>query len=299
MYGLSNIESLAHKNISMYAAIFFLLIPSVYGISIPCINNAFLQPLPSPDLSSTIMRLNSSCGECLCEQFNSTYNRSDLVLNCFSNRTCQFFRAFPLSYKIKSSTGSRLYFLQNRFPDVSQCCMSNITELLLRLQTVTPVVMNLLFQPAALGYDEKNPNEAAVTGWGSPILYFFNPVTMTYLRNFTIISSYFLALYNNQTFTALGNTPLIYIRNSQTNNLLTNINYTSLTSVRKMIFLNNATTAVVSTQNNYSLTFFNVNSLTNFTIQVIHFIRFSSIIYFLLNSLERNSISIRCYSRHR
>lgn len=253
--------------------LFFILIPSIYGISIPFIDNVFLQSLPNANSGVTV-RLNSSCAECLCERFNSTHNITDLALNCFSNRTCQFFPSFPVIYKIKSSNGSRLYFLQNQFPDPSQCCMPNITELLMRLTNTTPIVMNLSFQPAALGYDEANPSEAAVTGWSQPILYFFNPITMTYLRNFTINGSPSLTLYNNQTFTAAENTAIIYIRDSQTNALLATIDYASLSQVRKIVFLNNRTTAVISTQKNNSLTCFDVNSPTNYTFQVNYSIRF-------------------------
>ena len=252
----------------MDARLFFiLLIPRIYGIAIPFIANVFLQPLSNVDLNVTV-RLNNSCAECLCERFNSTNNISNLALNCFSNRTCQFFPSFPVTYKIKSSVGSRLYFLQNQFPDPSQCCMPNITELLMRLKNSTPIVMNLPFKPAALGYDEENPSEAAVTGWGSPILYFFNPITMTHLRNFTIIGSSSLTLYNNQTFTAADSTAIVYIRDSQTNTILGTINYTSLGQIRKIVFLNNGTTAVISTQNNNSFTCFDVNSPTNYTFQV-------------------------------
>jgi hypothetical protein len=138
----------------------------------------------------------------------------------------------------------------------------------IRLQNATPTIMNLTFQPGAMGYDQANPDEAAVAGYGASILYWFNPATMTFLRNSTIDISYSLAVYNNQTFTAFSNIPSIYIRDSQTNNRLANITYSSLGQVRKIIFINNGQTAVVPTQNNFTLTFFNVNSPTNYTIQV-------------------------------
>jgi hypothetical protein len=154
--------------------------------------------------------------------------------------------------------------------------MPNITELLIRLQNATPTVMNLTFQGGAIGYDPANPNEAAVAGFDQPYLYWFNPVTMTFLRNYSIGDSLTLTVYNNQTFTATDGNPSIFIRDSQTNNYLANITYPTLGEIRKVIFLNNGQTAVVSTQNNLSLTFFNVNSPTNYTMQVSNLIFVSS-----------------------
>jgi hypothetical protein len=146
----------------------------------------------------------------------------------------------------------------------------------MRLQSATPTVMNLTFQAGPMGYDLANPSEAAVAGFGSAFICWFNPVTMTFLRNFSIDSSYTLAVYNNQTFTATNAISSIFIRDSQSNNRLGNITYSSLASVRKIIFINNGQTAVVSTQNNQSLTLFNVNSPTNYTIQVNKLITISS-----------------------
>lgn len=249
----------------MHATILFLLITQVSSISIPFIKDVFLQTFPNPYIT---VRLNSSCEECLCQEFTSSNNSDGFALNCFSNRTCQFFPTFPETYKIQLSAGSRLYFLQNQFPNASQCCMPNITDLLTRLQNAVPIVMNLTFQPGALGYDEARPYEAAVAGWGVPILYWFNPFTMTFIQNFLIGISYSLAIYNNQTFTSVMGVPAIQIRDSQTNNYLKNVTYPTLNSTRKLIFLNDSKTAIVSTQNNMSLTAFNVNSPLNYTLQV-------------------------------
>jgi len=149
--------------------------------------------------------------------------------------------------------------------------MPNITDLLTRLKNATPIIMNLTFPPAAFGYDEANPNEVAVSGWNLPILYWFNPNTIMFIRNSSINASLGLAVYNNQTFTDTDNSPLVSIRDSQTNSYLENITYSSLGKVRKLIFINNGQTGIFSTQNNYSLTMFNVNSPINYTLQVNHF----------------------------
>ncbi len=71
------------------------------------------------------------------------------------------------------------------------------------------MIMNLIFLPAAFGYDEIRLYEAAVTGWGVPILYWFNSITMMLIRNVSIDTSYALTWYNNQTSPAVGNTHVV------------------------------------------------------------------------------------------
>lgn len=250
----------------MNVTIIFVLLclPQIFARSIPLIRHAFLEPSINSNLN-IIIRLNSSCEECLCQ---SLYSSDYLLLNCLQNRTCQLFPSFPLSYKIKSSNGSRVYFLRNQFPNASQCCMPNITELLIRLRNNTPTTINLGFQPGAFGYDKAKPFEAAVAGFGAPILYWFNPITTTSLRNFTIPNSYSLTVYKNQTLTAVPGIPLINIRDSQTNNYLGNISYRSLDQVRKLAFINHDQTLIVPTQNYFSLTVFNINTANHFAVQV-------------------------------
>jgi hypothetical protein len=174
--------------------------------------------------------------------------------------------------------------------------MPNITELLIRLQNGTQTVMSLTFQAGPMGYDPTNAYEAAVAGFGQPYLYWFHPFTMAFLRNYSIDASYVFTVYNNQTYTAVNGINTIYVRDRQTNNRLVNITYSSLNSVRKIIFINNGQTAVVSTQSNQSLTLFNVNSPTSYTIQVNKLIViFSGInqrcFFFLARSSSSNDTS--------
>jgi len=251
----------------MYVTIFLLLISKISGTSIPYIQNVILEASTQPNLNITVL-FNRSCQECLCQEVILN-NSSNLALNCFQNGTCQIFQTFPLSYNITSSPGSQLYFLQSRFPNPSMCCMPNITELLTRLQSAAPIIMNLPFNPAAFGYDPTDPYVAAVIGWDLPIIYWFNPFTMEFIRNSTGNASLTLALHNNRTFTALGGTPTVYIRDSQTSDYLAQFSYPSLEQVRKIIFINNGQTAIIPTQTNNTLTFFNVSSPLTFIYQVI------------------------------
>jgi hypothetical protein len=254
----------------MYVTIFLLLLSKISGTLIPYIKDVYLEASTQPNLITTVL-FNRSCQECLCQEviLNNTNN---LALNCFQNGTCQFFQTFPLSYAVKSSPGNQLYFLQGIFPNASICCISNITEILTRLQNAVPVTMNLTFQPAAFGYDRSaGSGEAAVNGWDLPIIYWFDPFTMEYIKNSTGNASLSLTLYDNLTFTALDGTPIVYLRDTHTNDYMGKISYPSLEQVRKIIFINNGETAIFSTPYNNTLTFFtvNVSSPLNYTFQVI------------------------------
>jgi hypothetical protein len=253
----------------MTAAFFYLLalvIIPVDGILISFVQDVFLQALSSSQPNVTL-RLNSSCQQCLCDIVLSTEN---VALNCFPNSTCQFFRDFPLSYKLKASVGMKLYFLRNKYPNASQCCMPNITELINRLKATTPTVVNLAFQPSAFGYDENQASEAVVIGWNPGSLYWFNPLNMIHLRNSSIDSGLTIGLFNNLTLTATNSVPNIRVRDSQTNSLLATISHSSFTQVRKFVFINDGRTMIVPTQNNFSLTFVDVYLPSNYSIQVNH-----------------------------
>jgi hypothetical protein len=155
--------------------------------------------------------------------------------------------------------------------------MPNITELINRLQNAVPITMNLTFQPSGFGYDEAIPTEAVVIGYNPGILYWFNPLTTMFIRNESINTSLTITSYNNQTFTAIDGVPTIYIRDKQTNNYLASVTYQILSKIRKLIFINDGQTAVAPTQSNNSVTFLNVNSPINYTLQV-------TISYFLFSN---------------
>ena len=234
--------------------------------TVPSIRDVFLQPLGFTKLNVTVLH-NSTCQQCICEvlrNINSNYS----ALNCFTNGTCEFFPTFPLSYKLKPSMDARFYFFHNTFPDASNCCVPNITELLLRLQNLTPNIIHLIFQPSAFGYDENVLNEAAVIGMTQSIIYWFNPITFTFLRNASVWTTVSLALYNNAVFTAIDNTPTIYVLDNTAKNQIINITDVSLLKTRKYIFLNNGQTMIVTAQSSNALAVFNVNAPTNYTLQV-------------------------------
>ncbi|CAF1502923.1 unnamed protein product, partial [Didymodactylos carnosus] len=93
-------------------------------------------------------------------------------------------------------------------------------------------MINLTFQPAAFGYDETVPDQAAVIGWTTGSLYWFNPMNLAFIRNSSIWTSLSLSLHNNSIFTGLDSHPAINVFDSQTNNQIINISHASLTQTR-------------------------------------------------------------------
>ena len=239
----------------------------IHGTSLPYIEGVFLQPNGWTDVNRTTM-LNGTCDECLCQAFGVNDSAKYLALNCFANQTCQLFTSFPVSYKLQSSAGGQLHFLSGIFPETSRCCMPNITELINRLKNATPIEIPLSFEPAAFGYDEADPNEAVVIGVNSGELSWFNPIDMTSLRSQTISASLAIALHNHSIFTAITGSPIVFILDQQTLTLSANITYPSLNQVRKFLFLNNGQTIVIPTQSAFSITFVDVQSPTQYTVQV-------------------------------
>ena len=233
------------------------------------IRDAYLKPIGIFDNSTIRYRFNRTCQRCLCEALNSSSSMNYMAVNCFvTTSVCQFFQSYPASYKIASTSGSQLYFLHNTFPSASQCCMPNITDLLNRLMMTITTPLSLTFQPAAFGYDEQNPTDAIVSGWSSDTIAWFNPLTMILSRSTSLPNGLTVTLYNNQLLTSTSSSRSIFVSDESTLTLLVNVSYSSLNQVRKIIFLNNGQTMAIPTQDNSTVTLFNINSPSNYTLQV-------------------------------
>ena len=241
------------------------LIVSLYAASIPSIQNVVLKPLGFARLNATIL-LNSTREHCLCELLSSNNNYQ--AFNSFNNGSCELFSSFPSSYRLSQFVGARFYFLPNISLSSKVCCVPNITELLIRLQNVTPNVINLPFQPSAFGYDDNAPHEAAVIGYSQGTIYWFNPINFTLLRNASVWTSLSLALYRDSVFTSKDGTPAINVLDKQANQQIINITHASLSQTRKYIFLNNGQTMIATGQSYNALVVFNNNGGTNYTFQV-------------------------------
>ena len=249
---------------------FYLLVTVVLGVhtrSLPYVQDVFLQPGRNEEISTTTL-FNITCEDCLCEAFNVQSGTPHAALNCFADQTCQLFPTFPASYKLQPSPTTRLYLLNGILPGSSRCCMPNITKLINQLKNATPIVIPLPFPATGFGYDENQPNEAAVITLYSGNVYWFNPINMTILRNQTTTFSVTIASYNHSLFTGHEYDPTVYISDEQTLVQSANITYPSLNQVRKFLFLNNGQTIIVPTQSNFSVTILDAQSPTQYTVQV-------------------------------
>ena len=243
------------------------LVVHVHGFRLPFIQDVFLSPDRAIDASKTVI-FKGTCDEYLCKVFSDSSTANSAALNCFANQTCQLFTSFPVSYKMQDSVGAQLYFLQGSFPSPSQGCMPNITELIDRLKNATPFVVPLSSTPSTFGYDEANPNEAVVIAGYAGDLYWFNPIDMSFLRSQTISFRETIAIHNNTILTGIDGDPNVHVLDKQTLASWVNITYPNFWRFRKLIFVNNSQTIVVTAQYNQSITFINVQSPTQYNVQV-------------------------------
>ena len=237
--------------------------------SVLFVRNVTLKPLNAYQLSTTI-RFNMTCDQYLCDLYKSGNMSSYLAFNCFSNYTCQFFTIYPRTYSLPPSPGARLYFLQNRFPDPSTCCMPNTTELLDRLKNATQRIANFSFELAALGYDETEPDQMALIGRNGTSVHWFHPKTLASIENMSVgDSSMSVAVHNGLVYTALDGTPVLNIHHRLNGILIHSINHSLLGKVRKCIFMNNGTRMIVASQEpTQSLVVFDIHSPANYTSRV-------------------------------
>lgn len=238
------------------------LILSLHSASIPSIQNIILRPIGFTRPNITVL-VNTTRKQCLCELLNNNNNYQ--ALNFYNNGSCEFFQTFPSLYRLKEFVDARFYFLPNITLSSKMCCVPNITELLIRLQNVTPNVIYLPFQPSAFGYAD---NEAAVIGFNQGTIHWFDPISFIPLRNASIWTTLSLALYRDLVFTSQGGTSAIYVLNEQVNQQIINITHSSLSQTRKYIFLNNGQTMIATAQSANALAVFNNNGGANYTFQV-------------------------------
>ena len=140
----------------MRTHILYLLISAlveIEGISLPYIRDVVLKPI-GMQYNNQSQTINGTCAQCLCDVFGDDNSTNNVAQNCFPNDTCQVFPTFPPSYKLQSLATAQLYFLRGVFPNASQCCMPNVTELVNRLMNTIPTVVQLSYTLGAIGYDE-------------------------------------------------------------------------------------------------------------------------------------------------
>ena len=232
--------------------IFIFYFVLVTPIQIPVINNATFVAMSN---SSTTIMTNKTCNECVCMS-NSSY----IALNCFPNDTCEFFHTFPRTYQIQSSSQVRLYFLQQIFPNASQCCMSNTSHILNQIHTVTPIYANVS-GPRFLVFD--NHGYLVTISRNAKTIVRFDPTNLTEITTSSTPPTFTknpmaIGYYNEMYFIGFDK----FILAIDSNNFTTtyNISASDLDGTRDIMFLNNGETMVATSASNHYLIFFNLTN---------------------------------------
>ncbi|UJR29432.1 hypothetical protein I4U23_010644 [Adineta vaga] len=247
--------------------IFFLSLLQINGTNIPFINNTILTPIKFPFSSSSYFQLtNITCQQCLCFGIN---NSSLLALNCYSfNLTCQFYLQYPRAYQIQSINNSRLYFLQNIFPNKSNpCCLSNTTFLLDKLRlALNSSITSVINRPRCLLLDDDNL--VATIEEGNVNSYYFtrfDPVSLVVQQRKLLNAKPASLLYrNSKYFISWDDLNIINVYNITNGNsslqFLNNITASpmNMAAIREMIFLNSGQTMVVASAGNNLLFFYSL-----------------------------------------
>ena len=239
------------KVLSVLFGLFICLVLSPsFGSSIrlPFIDHGALIGQGNTNFS---LLVNRTCDECLC--LSST---SHAAVNCFDNRTCQLFRTFPLRYRINVLNHSRLYFPQGSFPNESECCMSNLTDLLNRLKNGSFMQSVNVSSPRDVVLD----NRGTVATVESVVfkLSQFDATNLSQMNHIIVGNSFLraFAFYDDVYYVASQNNMMLLV-NAVNLSTLANLTLTQVSAARGIIFLNGGRTMVISSSANNSLVFFN------------------------------------------
>ena len=252
----------------MLMKLFFLslLVISCQAVSIPLIRDVIFVPISQSN--STIIT-NRTCLECLC--MNSS---SQLLLNCFPNSTCQYFSDFPRRYKLEPTNNATLYFPQAIFPNASQCCMPNLTDVLNRLKIATPIYGGIA-APRCLAID--NHGYLVTVSETATVIVRFNATNLAMIDNITSLSpsASTINYYNGNYY--LGLTNFMRVVNSTSLTVQNDITSSNISGTRDMIFLNNGQTLVLASTGNGRLLFFNrVNNIsTNYNLTYVQLVSYA------------------------
>ncbi|CAF1406599.1 unnamed protein product [Adineta steineri] len=254
-----------------YIIVFCILI-QVNGMSIPFLNNTILTAIRP--ISLDIILTNYTCLQCICLALQ---NSSLIAFNYYPNSTCQFFINYPKTYELQSSYNSRLYFVQDIFPNASNpCCISNITFILEKLQKYYEYDIYISVDvptPRCLLLDDDG-SVVTIEQISDTASSFdrFDPETLSF-RQQTVLGARptNIAYFDYKYYIGwdVNNTISVFSNNYDNNSLrfITNIQGTTInmSAVRDMIFLNDGQIMVVASATNQRLFFFSLTNNTNYT----------------------------------
>ena len=178
--------------------IYSILVGLCYGRLIGTSNRTHLTSVDQLNLNTTWITNQFSPKQCLCTALSQYSNV--LLLNSYSNGSCQLFFSLPYTYTMRYHVNSTLILL-SPLPPVNQApCCSNLTWLMTRIKNSTlPVTSHS--SPTYMVIDDLN--YLAVISFNDK-LYRYNRTTMSLITSRTVASSCVaLSYYNGQYFVGM------------------------------------------------------------------------------------------------
>ena len=219
------------------------------AIQVPVIYNTTLMSLSQANRTTLS---NNTIQNCFC----SSLSFDAIAFNYFStNQTCELFFDYPQKYRIVVSPLNHVYFPKGIFPNVSECCMSNWTELASKLTQATTISTNIT-KPRCLVID--NHDYLVTVQDDGNLLSRFYKDNLTLVDTQTVAGAKFrnIAYFDGAYYTTLANHTIVVI-DSVTLSTIDTISRSDLSGSRDIIFLQNGAVMVLASADNKRLVFFN------------------------------------------
>ena len=131
--------------------------------------------------------------ECVCMVMSSTFSSTAIAINMYVNSSCQLFTALPLTYRMETNGNSTVILFKQLTPRNLAPCCSNLSWLMTRINTVSPVSVSVA-KPTFLLFDD---NDYLVTiGYRGPLVQ-FNRTTLDIIQSVSVVTDATSINYNN------------------------------------------------------------------------------------------------------
>ena len=207
------------------------------------------------------MLYNRTIDQCLCVTV-SDY----IAFNWFPNGTCQLFRTFPVTYKLQRTPNTSLYFTQGIFPNESQCCMSNLTELLDKLQRGHQMNVNTTEAPRNLIIDGDGFLVTVLPYSGTLVRYHRNNLSLINRMNVAGSATMAVAYWSGRYYIGHKRGRITVInRNGLSTEIIVN-RMQSTSEIRSIMFLDHGQIMACSSNSNNAVVFFNQTFVPSFNL---------------------------------
>ena len=230
--------------------------------NIPFIPNVTFVPVIHTN-STTVT--NRSCDQCLCDS-----RSSHMILNCFPNKTCQFFVDAPRTYKLPPTPNAFLYFPRHIVPNASEDCMPNTSFLLSQLNASTPTYAYVA-SPMCLLIDDRGHLVTVSHVNRSIVRFHANNLTRIDQPPSPVFSDSPESLAHHNGVYYVGFQSYILAVDGTTLSQIGNISTSFLNSARDILFLNDGQHMIVASLGNHRLLFFNRSSVTSHSYDYIDY----------------------------